>query len=98
MPKKNLKEAANGALSGMRQTQAQKILQQSKESTTAKNDKPFTVWTTEDNVRRWKAYQKARKATFPTQAAFIEAALLEYIRNHPVTDAEKAELIKDLDL
>ena len=112
MAKKNLQAAAAGALAEM--TPAQRMAQQAAQAApaapatqpaqaatptaAAKNDKPFTVWTTPENVRRWKAYQKAKKATLPTQAAFIEAAVLEYMTAHPVTDEEKAELLKSLEI
>ena len=114
MAKKNLQAAAAGALAEMtpaqrRAAQATQAAPAAAAPATqpapaatptaaAKNDKPFTVWTTPENVRRWKAYQKAKKATLPTQAAFIEAAALEYMTAHPVTDEEKAELLKSLEL
>lgn len=63
-----------------------------------KNDKAFTVWTTPENVRRWKAYQKAKKDTFPTQGDFVETALLEYMQAHPVTAEEKAALLAAFDI
>lgn len=91
MAKKNLQAAA--------QSQAQRVLQQgTPASVEVKNDTAFTVWTTPENVRRWKAYQKAKKAVLPTQAAFVEAALLEYMQAHPVTDEEKAALLASLEL
>lgn len=101
MAKKDLKAAAAGTLADMGQTQAQRIAQQAQAApapATEKNDKPFTIWTTPENVRRWKAYQKAKKGTLPTQAAFIEAAVMEYMRAHPVTDKEKEDLLKSLEL
>ena len=63
----------------------------------AKNDKPFTIWTTKENVRKWKAYQRARKATLATQAAFVEAARAEYMMNHPVTLEEREALQRERD-
>ena len=62
------------------------------------NTAPFTIWTTPENVRKWKAYQKAKKATLKTQNDFIVAAVTAYIQAHPVTDEEKAELLKTLEL
>ena len=62
------------------------------------NTAPFTIWTTPENVRRWKAYQKAKKATLKTQNDFIVAAVTDYMQAHPVTDEEKAELLKTLEL
>jgi hypothetical protein len=101
MAKKDLKAAAAGALADMKQTPAQRMAQHAEAepaSEPGKNDKAFTVWTTPENVRRWKAYQKAKKDTLPTQAAFIETAVREYMEAHPVTDEEKAELLKTLEL
>ena len=101
MDKKNLKAAAAGALADMNQTPAQRMAQQAQETqerSTGKNDKPFTIWTTPENVRRWKAYQKAKKGSIPTQAALFEAAVAEYMERHPVTDAEKAELLASLEI
>ena len=101
MAKKDLKAAAAGTLAGMKQTPAQRMAQQAQSAPVGdpgKNDKAFTIWTTPENVRRWKAYQKAKKDTFPTQASFVEAALLEYMQAHPVTDEEKAALLATLEL
>lgn len=112
MAKNNLTAAAAAQLEEMQQTTAQKMIQQAAapkappqpqkrtaaDSEGAKNDTPFTIWTTAENVRKWKAYQKAKKADVKTQAAFVEAALLEYMMAHPVTDDEKAELLRTLEL
>lgn len=99
MAKKDLKAAAAGALADMKQTPAQRIAQQAAPADDpGKNDKAFTIWTTPENVRRWKAYQKAKKDTLPTQAAFIETAVFEYMQAHPVTDEEKAALLASLEL
>ena len=114
MAKKNLQAAAAGALAEMTPAQrmAQQAAQAAPaapatqpapaailtEKKPTENTAPFTVWTTPENVRRWKAYQKAKKATLPTQAAFIVAAVLEYMTAHPVTDEEKAELLRSLDI
>lgn len=101
MAKKNLQAAAAGTLADMNQTPAQRMAQQAQEApetAQAKNDKPFTVWTTADNVRRWKAYQKAKRDTVPTQAALVEMAIREYMQAHPVTEEEKEELLKSLEL
>ena len=65
---------------------------------TTENTAPFTIWTTPENVRKWKAYQKAKKSTLKTQNDFIVAAVTAYIQAHPVTDEEKAELLKTLEL
>ena len=91
MAKKDLRAAAAGTLADLaQQTPAQRMAQQAQDAPAtdahAKNDKPFTIWTTPENVRKWKAYQKAKKGTLPTQAAFIEAAVRDYMRAHPVTD------------
>ena len=108
MAKKDLQAAAAATLSNMQGSTAQRMIQ----STTApapapkakkadqdtKNDTPFTVWTTAENVRKWKAYQKAKKATIKTQANLVELALLEYMKAHPVTDEEKAELLATLEI
>lgn len=97
MARKNLKAAAEGTLASM--TPARRMAQQAQTTGKAqKNDKAFTIWTTPENVRRWRAYQKAKKDTLPTQAAFVEAALLEYMQAHPVTDEEKAALLASLEL
>ncbi len=96
MAKKNLSAAAAGALAGMKQTPAQAIAQAAEDP--RKKDKAFTVWTTPENVRRWKAYQKAKKDTFPTQGDFVETALLEYMQAHPVTAEEKAALLAAFDI
>ena len=99
MAKKDLKAAAAGALADMKQTPAQRMAQQAAPADDpGKNDKAFTIWTTPENVRRWKAYQKAKKDTLPTQAAFIETAVREYMQAHPVTDDEKAALLASFDL
>ena len=99
MAKKDLKAAAAGALAGMKQTPAQRMAQQAAPADDpGKNDKAFTIWTTPENVRRWKAYQKAKKDTLPTQAAFIETAVREYMQAHPVTEDEKAALLASLEL
>lgn len=99
MAKKNLQAAAAGALADMQQTPAQKLAQQAAPAEDpGKNEKAFTVWTTPENVRRWKAYQKAKKDTLPTQAAFVETALNEYMRAHPVTPEEKAALLAAFDI
>ena len=99
MAKKDLKAAAAGALADMKQTPAQRMAQQAAPADDpGKNDKAFTIWTTPENVRRWKAYQKAKKDTLPTQAAFIETAVHEYMQAHPVTDEEKAALLASFDL
>ena len=99
MAKKDLKAAAAGALADMKQTPAQRMAQQAAPADDpGKNDKAFTIWTTPENVRRWKAYQKAKKDTLPTQAAFIETAVREYMQAHPVTDEEKAALLASFDL
>ena len=107
MAKKNLQAAAAGALEEMKQTPAQKMIskaqhtapvaEESKKEKT-KNTAPFTVWTTPENVRKWKAYQKAKKSTLKTQNDFIVAAVTAYMQAHPVTDEEKAELLKTLDI
>lgn len=107
--KQDLQAAAAGALAEMKQTPAQRMAQQAAQdpepaSATGgrkrrtENTAPFTIWTTPENVRRWKAYQKAKKDTLKTQNDFIVAAVTEYIKAHPVTDAEKAALIKSLEL
>jgi len=99
MAKKDLKAAAAGALADMKQTPAQRMAQQAAPADDpGKNDKAFTIWTTPENVRRWKAYQKAKKDTLPTQAAFIETAVREYIQAHPVTEDEKAALLASFEL
>lgn len=99
MAKKDLKAAAAGALADMKQTPAQRMAQQAAPADDpGKNDKAFTIWTTPENVRRWKAYQKAKKDTLPTQAAFIETAVREYMQAHPVTEDEKAALLASFDL
>lgn len=110
MSKKDLRAAAAGALAGM--TTAQRMAQQASVTPAEReqepaaggrkkkteNTAPFTIWTTPDNVRKWKAYQKAKKATLKTQNDFIVAAVTAYIQAHPVTDEEKAELLKSLEL
>lgn len=67
-----------------------------------KNPAPFTIWTTPENVRKWKAYQRAKKATLKTQNDFIVAAVTEYMQSHPATveevEAAKAEMLKSLEL
>lgn len=109
MAKKDLQAAAAGALEGMRQTPAQRMAQAAQAQETApatgrgkkgktENTAPFTIWTTPENVRKWKAYQKAKKSTLKTQNDFIVAAVTAYIQAHPVTDEEKAELLKTLEL
>lgn len=111
MAKKDLQAAAAGALEGMRQTPAQRMAQAAQETAPAaaptedgrkkgktENTAPFTIWTTPENVRKWKAYQKAKKSTLKTQNDFIVAAVTAYIQAHPVTDEEKAELLKTLEL
>ena len=107
MAKKDLQAAAAGALEGMRQTPAQRMAQAAQDTTPAatdgrkkktENTAPFTIWTTPENVRKWKAYQKAKKHELKTQNDFIVAAVTAYIQAHPVTDAEKAELLKTLEL
>lgn len=103
MPKKDLRAAAAAQVENMKNaTAAQKLAavsQHEKESQEKeKNSAPFTVWTTPENVRRWKAYQKAKKGTIKTQAALFELAIAEYMQAHPVTDAEKAELLKEFEL
>ena len=107
MGKKDLQAAAAGALEGMRQTPAQRMAQAAQETAPAtgsgkkgktENTAPFTIWTTPENVRKWKAYQKAKKGTLKTQNDFIVAAVTAYIQAHPVTDEEKAELLKTLEL
>jgi len=60
-----------------------------------KKEKAFTIWTTPENVRLWKTYQKLKKDTLPTHAAFVEAALYEYIQAHPVTDEEMESLKRE---
>lgn len=111
MAKKNLQAAAADTLAGM--TTAQRIAKQAQDTTPAapqepaaadgrkkktENTAPFTIWTTPENVRKWKAYQKAKKSTLKTQNDFIVAAVTAYIQAHPVTDEEKAELLKTLEL
>lgn len=111
MAKKDLQAAAAGALEGMRQTPAQRMAQAAQEPATSaaptedvrkkgktENTAPFTIWTTPENVRKWKAYQKAKKGTLKTQNDFIVAAVTAYIQAHPVTDEEKADLLKTLEL
>lgn len=111
MAKKDLQAAAAGTLAGMKQTTAQRMAQQAQDTTQAaqepatggrkkktENTAPFTIWTTPENVRKWKAYQKAKKSTLKTQNDFIVAAVTAYIQAHPVTDEEKAELLKTLEL
>lgn len=99
MAKKNLEAAAAGTLADMKQTQAQKIAQQAQAQEPEKEiTKGFTIWTTPENVRRWKAYQKAKKDTLPTLRAFVETALLDYMRAHPVTDEEREALLKSLEI
>ena len=107
MAKKNLQAAAEGALEGMKQTPAQRIAQDAAPQAApaaggrkkkTENTAPFTIWTTPENVRKWKAYQKAKKATLKTQNDFIVAAVTAYIQAHPVTDDEKAELLTSLEL
>jgi len=111
MDKKNLQAAAAGTLEGMRKTPAQRMAQVAQENISTmppvedgkkksktKNTAPFTIWTTPENVRKWKAYQKAKKSVLKTQNDFIVAAVTAYIQAHPVTDEEKAELLKTLEL
>lgn len=103
MPKKDLRAAAAAQVENMKNaTAAQRLAavsQHEKEpQEKEKNSAPFTVWTTPENVRRWKAYQKAKKGTIKTQAALFELAIAEYMQAHPVTDAEKAELLKEFEL
>ena len=100
MGKKNLQQAAAGTLADMTQTPAQRMAQQAQAAPAGDpaREKAFTVWTTPENVRRWKAYQKAKITTFPTQAAFIETAVSAYMQAHPVTDEEKAALLASLEL
>lgn len=103
MGKKDLQAAAAGALDEMRQTTAQRMAQAAQEPASrgrkkkTENTAPFTIWTTPENVRKWKSYQKAKKAELKTQNDFIVAAVTEYIQAHPVTDEEKAELLKALE-
>lgn len=95
-------------MEGMRQTPAQRMAQAAQDTTPAPatggrkkktdNTAPFTIWTTPENVRKWKAYQKAKKNELKTQNDFIVAAVTAYIQAHPVTDEEKAELLKTLEL
>ena len=103
MSKKDLKAAAAAQMEDMKNaTAAQRLAaasqQEPEPKEKEKNSAPFTVWTTPENVRRWKAYQKAKKGTIKTQAALFELALAEYMQAHPVTDEEKAELLKSLEL
>lgn len=103
MAKKDLKAAAAAQVESMKTaTAAQRIAAASNPETEAKekekNTAPFTVWTTPENVRRWKAYQKAKKSTIKTQASLFEMAIAEYMQAHPVTEEEKAELLKSLEL
>lgn len=107
MAKKDLQAAAAGALAGMKQTTAQRMVQQAQDTKEpvssgrkkkTENTAPFTIWTTPENVRKWKAYQKAKKSVLKTQNDFIVAAVTAYIQAHPVTDEEKAELLKSLEL
>lgn len=97
MAKKNLEAAAAGTLADMKQTQAQKIAQQAQEPE-KEITKGFTIWTAPENVRRWKAYQKAKKDTLPTLRAFVETAILDYMQAHPVTDEERKALLKSLEI
>lgn len=104
MPKKNLKAAAAAQMEDMKTaTAAQRLAaasqkQEPEAKEKEKNSAPFTIWTTPENVRRWKAYQKAKKGSIKTQAALFELAIAEYMQAHPVTDEEKAELLKSLEL
>ena len=107
MAKKDFQAAAAATLEGMKQTPAQRMAQAAAQNTTpatdgrkkkTENTAPFTIWTTPENVRKWKAYQKAKKATLKTQNDFIVAAVTAYMQAHPVTAEEKAELLKTLEL
>lgn len=93
MAKKNLQAAAAEALADM--TPAQRMAAPAAEA--KKKEKGFTIWTAPENVTRWKAYQTVKKNTLPTQAAFIEAAVAEYMQAHPVTEEEKAEALKTVE-
>lgn len=94
MAKENLQAAAAGALADM--TPAQRMAAEPA-AEPKKKEKGFTIWTAPENVTRWKAYQTVKKNTLPTQAAFIEAAVAEYMQAHPVTEEEKAEALKTVE-
>ena len=107
MAKKDLKAAAEGALTGLRASQPQRMIddaqnaaeeQAKKKTKKPKSDRtaPFTIWTTPENAQHWKQYQKAKRQTFPTQAEFVETAINEYIAAHPITDADRDALLKSL--
>lgn len=61
-----------------------------------KNPAAFTIWTSPENIDRWKRYREIRKNTFKSQNDFVVAALNEYIANHPLTEDEKQNYFDSL--
>ena len=62
-----------------------------------KNPVPFTIWTTQVNVERWKKYRELKSSEFKSQNEFVAAALNEYIKTHPITEAEKNAWIASIE-
>ena len=63
-----------------------------------KNTAPFTIWAPPESVKKWRAYLTAKKVSGITQNEIIQAAIEDYIQAHPVTDEEKRELLKTLEI
>jgi len=61
-----------------------------------KNPAPFTIWTSFENVEKWKRYRELKKNEFKSQNDFVVTALNEYMENHPVSNAEKLDLLMSL--